>query len=357
MGGVLGGLIAALTKRYYLIAADNNGSVKSYQINKGLTGTVNSLSVMSRTSFYGVALSPNKKSVVATGIQATGTNNLLTQSWNNLAGTFTSGMSGSTSFGTANNTSTGRVAFNPAGNTVAAYSAGGATPYVWAYPFSDSTGFGTKYANPASLPTSGGTSPGLPTGITFNPSGSVIAMGGVDSPFIHAYPWSSGFGTKYASTAGLADATLSVKFNPAGDVVVVAGAYGGTSRPNAYVWSSGFGTRYASAATSIVLPVTDAVWNSAGTAVLFSAINTSATAVYAYPWSSGWGTRYAVPATTATNGNTITLAENETSVYVGLTASPYIVGYDWSTSSGFGTKFANPASGLSAKVTSITSNG
>jgi hypothetical protein len=55
--------------------------------------------------------------------------------------------------------------------------------------------------------------------------------------------------------------------------------------------------------------------------------------------------------------NTITLAENETSVYIGVTSSPYIVGYDWSTSGGFGTRFANPATALARKVTSITSNG
>jgi hypothetical protein len=86
------------------------------------------------------------------------------------------------------------VAFSPAGNNVAITH--GSTPFVTAYPFT--TAFGTKYANPASLPAGGG------NGVAFSRSGSSIAIGHVNSPYISAYPFSnSGFGTKYANPASL----------------------------------------------------------------------------------------------------------------------------------------------------------
>jgi len=358
MGGVLNGLIAALTKRYYLIVGESsvslNARVRSYQIAKGLTGTVNSTWGLSGDSFYGVALSANKKSVAATRSRVADNSNLVGVNWDNSTGSFAE-TNRVASFGTTNNTSTGRVAFAPDGNTVAAYTAGtSATPWIWAYPWNDSTGFGTKYANPASLPTNNTTS-AVPLGVTFNPSGTAIAMGGASSPFIHAYPWSSGFGTKYANPASVPNnPIISVKFNPAGDVLLASG-FATNFIPGAWAWSSGFGTKYANPATQMGL-VTDGVWNSAGSVVLLS--GQSSPYINAYPWSSGWGTKYANPATLPTSSaNTITLAENETSVYIGVTNSPYIVGYDWSTSSGFGTKFANPATALSLKINSITSNG
>jgi len=357
MGGVLNGLIAALTKRYYLIVANNTGStgssVRSYQINKGLSGTVTSDPFFIRNSFFAVALSANKKSIAATGISTAGNTNLRATSFDNNTGTFT-GTNYSVAFGTTNNTSTGRVAFAPNGFSVAAFSAGStATPWVWGYPWNDSTGFGTKYLNPGTLPSSTTSAATSPIGITFSPDSETIAMGGSTTPFIHAYRWAAGggsvaFGTKYANPAPSPGGVgYAVKFNPAGNVLYT-GLY-------AYAWSSGFSTRYTNPAT-VAFDVTDAVWNSTGDVILLSSLFSPY--IFAYPWSSGWGTKYANPATLPTGAaNTITLAEAETSVYIGLTSSPYIEGYNWSTSGGFGTKFANPATALTAKVTSITSNG
>lgn len=70
-------------------------------------------------------------------------------------------------------------------------------PYVAAYPWSGS-GFGTKYANPATLPTDSGTA------VAFSPAGNSIAVAHFATPFISTYPWSvSGFGTKYSDPATL----------------------------------------------------------------------------------------------------------------------------------------------------------
>jgi hypothetical protein len=50
-----------------------------------------------------------------------------------------------------------------------------------------------------------------------------IAVAYSDSPYISAYPWSAGFGTKYADPATLpTDTGRSVAFKPQGDAIAVA---------------------------------------------------------------------------------------------------------------------------------------
>ena len=73
------------------------------------------------------------------------------------------------------------------------------SPYISVYPWS--AGFGTKYANPSTLPT------GLGLGVAFNPTDTAIAVAYDVSPFISVYPWSTGFGTKYANPATLPTGT------------------------------------------------------------------------------------------------------------------------------------------------------
>jgi hypothetical protein len=78
------------------------------------------------------------------------------------------------------------------------------TPFVTVYPWS-SAGFGTKYADPATLPTNFGLS------VAFSPDGASIATGfSSTSPYIRAYPWSgSGFGTRYGNPATLPTGSAS----------------------------------------------------------------------------------------------------------------------------------------------------
>jgi hypothetical protein len=73
------------------------------------------------------------------------------------------------------------------------------SPFITAYPWL--AGFGTKYANPATLPA------GTGNGVAFSPSGNDIAVAHSTTPLISAYPWSSGFGTKYANPATLPTGT------------------------------------------------------------------------------------------------------------------------------------------------------
>ena len=82
------------------------------------------------------------------------------------------------------------------------------SPFISAYPWSGS-GFGTKYADPATLPPAEG------GGVAFSTDGSAIAVAHGTSPLITAYPWSgSGFGTKYTDPATLPTGVgLGVAFN------------------------------------------------------------------------------------------------------------------------------------------------
>lgn len=136
------------------------------------------------------------------------------------------------------------VAFNPAGNVIAigtSQPSGAPTP-LYVYPWSNSTGFGTKYTNPATIP--GGTV----YGIAFSPSGNAIAVAHNSSPYISVYPWntSTGFGAKYANPAVLpAGPGRSVAFSDSGNYIAV-GHDGGAS-VSVYKWdsSTGFGTKFA----------------------------------------------------------------------------------------------------------------
>jgi hypothetical protein len=91
----------------------------------------------------------------------------------------------------------------------------------------------------------------LPTGngngVAFSPSGANIAVAHFTSPFISVYPWSPGFGTKYANPATLPQ---QPGYQPAFTGTDIAVAHGG-GNPYivAYPFSSGFGTKYADPAT------------------------------------------------------------------------------------------------------------
>jgi hypothetical protein len=96
------------------------------------------------------------------------------------------------------------------------------SPYIYTYPWSSTTGFGTKFADPATLPTGNG------QGVAFSPSGNAIAVAHSNTPFISAYPWSgAGFGAKFANPATLPGAfnASGAAFNPAGTAIAVAHGY------------------------------------------------------------------------------------------------------------------------------------
>ena len=73
---------------------------------------------------------------------------------------------------------TGNTAYNPFTQAIALATFGtGASPYVYAYPWSDSLGFGTKYSNPSTAIPDNGRS------LKFNNASSRVAVGFQASPY------------------------------------------------------------------------------------------------------------------------------------------------------------------------------
>ena len=165
------------------------------------------------------------------------------------------------------------------------------SPYVTAYPFDPSTGFGTKFTNPTSLPRSTGNA------VKFSPNGSEIAVGTDGTKFQDTYPFSSiGFGTKYADPISDIPGNVNdIAFSPDGDQIWLA--------------------------------------------------HDSSPYVSGYPWSnaSGFGTKYSNPSSLpAGNGEGVDVNSNASYLVLGHASSPYAAIYAIS-GSGFGSKSANPS--------------
>lgn len=198
------------------------------------------------------------------------------------------------------------ISMNAAGTQVVVSHAG--SPYISMYPWSG--GFGTKYSNPATLPTgapSSGTA--TPTGVDvgFNPITNDVAIGHTVSPYITTYPVTSGgFGTKYADPSSLPVGTTdSLKFSSTGALL------GAGSATSPYItvwdWSSGFGTKYSNPATLPTAATNSMDWSSTADSIVTSQ-TTSSPNTAAYPWSGGFGTKYADPATVPTQAKSVSFS-------------------------------------------------
>jgi hypothetical protein len=211
------------------------------------------------------------------------------------------------------------------------------SPYVDAYPWSNSTGFGTKYSNPSTLPT------GLGAAAEFNNAGNVIGVLHTTSPRISFYAWSSGFGTRFADPVSLPeDATTNggIGFSPSDDAVVVANGTFTSPYVAAYPWSNstGFGTRYSAPATLPGYLSEDVQFSPNG---LYVAISSAQNGSSIYNWSSGFGTKIANATTHYTSVTQTAFNSTSSVVFMAHETPPYIAAYLWST--GFGGKFSDPA--------------
>lgn len=228
------------------------------------------------------------------------------------------------------------MAFHPQGNAIAV--ANGGSPYVVAYPWSDS-GFGTKYSDPSS-PLE------RVRQVDFSPDGDAIAISDYyTNNMISVYAWSgSGFGTRYTSPTKIAafSTGYSVKFSRTAEHILL----GIQDSPYilAYPWnvSTGFGTRLSNPASLPAGEVKGIYFTTANDAVAV-AWDGSSPRVRVYAWSgSGFGTAFSNPATVPTgNGLSVVFSPNDDAIAVGHETSPFISAYPWS-GSGFGTKYSNP---------------
>ena len=246
--------------------------------------------------------------------------------------------------------------------------------------FTDSTTTGggsltyTATSSPGNITATGSTSPitvtGLTNGTTYTftvtatntlgytsaaslPSNSVTPMATLLAYGNSATPGSvavydmtaSTFGAKYSNPVTTpTNAIYGLNFSPNNAYFAV-----GMSNATAtnvpifiYPWNNGYGTKFADPTTAFAFSTCQGVlFDSTSTAIIAQG---SAAGIVSYKWSSsGFGTRYAAPATTV-GSNLMAVNTDRSVVAVTTSSTPFIHAYPWSYASGWGTKYANPSS-------------
>jgi hypothetical protein len=238
--------------------------------------------------------------------------------------------------------------FSPAGDAIVIGHSG--SPFVTAYPWSPITGIGTAFSPPASLPAS------VVRDIDFSPSGDAIILASASyvsglSSFA-AYSWSSstGFGARLPDPSVIyAKGAQSVSFHPSGEAVLLGWGGGGAApSADAYRWSSaGFGTKYADPSQPIQYGVDSCRFSPSGDVAAF------ALSFYQWSLSTGFGSRYPVPPSPPVGGLYFGLAFNPTGNVVILdnpSISPYLFAYKWSYTGGFGDQYAAPQTTITPSI-------
>lgn len=255
----------------------------------------------------------------------------------------------------------------------------GTTPFISVYNWKNN--FGTKLANPSSLPVSAGRAIsftknktavtlgtlGTETCITYSfstttgfggtlgsgivngvcnrvehaPISNAVAFAVSTSPFAAVYNYSSsGIGTKKPNPSTLPTACSGISYDSTESLITCAGT------PNVMVYtasSGGWGTKFADPSSAIN-----------GTSSYYSKFNKTSTAIAiasnsspyinTYSWSNGFGAKFADPSTLPVAGCTFCyFSDSESYIAVSHAFSPYVDVYSWSNSTGFGTKLSNPS--------------
>jgi hypothetical protein len=130
---------------------------------------------------------------------------------------------------------------HPSGSAVAVRQSA-TTNGFFAYSWSTS-GWGSAYTSAVGA--------GLGGYMRFSPNGNVVACGTAVSPFVEAYPFdlTSGYGTKYSNPTEVPTSTSGqyVAWTPDGSAIAALNTISGSGSAHVYAWDdvSGFGGRYA----------------------------------------------------------------------------------------------------------------
>jgi hypothetical protein len=137
-----------------------------------------------------------------------------------------------------------RISFNPSGSVVGTLAVN--APILGANAWSDTTGWGTRYTNPTTMPG------GIDGGLSWDPDGDAIVVSFYSSPYLRAYNWSdsTGFGTAISipTVNPVNSNSYASSFLSDGSAIAI----GSISTPfvRTYSWSaSGFGTQFANPST------------------------------------------------------------------------------------------------------------
>lgn len=249
------------------------------------------------------------------------------------------------------------VKFNPSRNVL--FTGEGSIDYIsdiYAYPWTAS-GPGAKYSNPARV-----SGMGTIMGLDVNSLGNCVAVSSSGKGIV-VYPWSnsSGFGVPFIKPSDVSIYGCDVVFSPSGAAIVVADAF--TPFIHAYRWSpsTGFGAKYSNPVT---LPARvdgrisgqGLAFSPSGDAIAICDESPARVSVYAWTDSTGFGTRYSNPSTlpTATFSNDVAFSNAGNAIVYALSSAPYIQAYQWSSATGFGSKFPNPTVAYSSGITGLT---
>jgi hypothetical protein len=284
------------------------------------------------------------------------------------------------------------VAPHPSGSVV--FAQGNTAGRLYAWPFSISTGFGTKWAatsNTLSLANNSLRCPPVGNYLfffnstnnvlysvsfnlatsTFGTINSVTSIGGaVRSKFSRdGYAWAAGSsgtpsinilridpytgasnGANYAVPAAVAGATgVGFDWTPAMDAFVCATS-NGTARHKTFSWTNanGAGTQYAAPTGFVDMPMTQAFFNTTGTVIFF--VGTLSPFIQAYKWDSGtgFGTKYANPPSipTVTSIQEATLSASNDIIMITISTEGSSYGVLWNDETGFGTSISYPGAGV-----------
>lgn len=170
---------------------------------------------------------------------------------------------------------------------------------IYAYTFTNGS-FGTRYSDPTTTPAYGGYS------LAIHPSGNAVGTSGISGVYLYAWNNTSGFGTKYAQPSSNPYA-YTTKFSSTGNTVAIEN---NSSSPYVHAYpftvAGGFGTKYSNPATAVpgVTPYYNNLAFSYGAAAI--AVGTNASPyihVYAFSEGTGFGSKYADPITVYANGS------------------------------------------------------
>lgn len=253
-----------------------------------------------------------------------------------------------------------------------------------AYSWTDSGGFGTKYADPVDA------SATAPVGLQPTTQNNGLLVLNATSPYLYAYDFDidtgwggvtsftttpSGVGpdsllrhptedefifntsthyyiTKYKRNVGFTlveeaaapgNTPLSMGINPSGNVVAI----GTNSTPfiEAYQYTvgAGLGTAYSNPASPASGAVNTIAWlpNNSGVATAHSA--TPFTTTWNWNNSTGFGSRYQPTSPGGTTQANYGIAATTKAIIVGHYISPFLFAYPFTPGSGYGTAYSNPS--------------
>ena len=219
-------------------------------------------------------------------------------------------------------------------------SGGSGQPEVVAYAFSSSSGFGTKYSDPSSSVNE------TVRDVEFDPTDSNVVMGVRDNSTGYSvlkYAWSnsSGFGSKTTYSGISFGICYGISFHPSGNYAVLGTSGSPYARSYSYS-SSGFGSLLSTPSSGPSSEVNDPAFNSTGSVVAL--VDFASPYVHAYSYSSGYfGSKFSNPSSLPSGYlESVRFSPDDDAIFVG--GGSGVDAYSWSNSSGFGSKYSTPSS-------------